>query len=142
MRQWINLMEEVDANSIHDLIAQTKQYFSSQPWWNSRKRADSWKSRHILNMLYYIKTNYDHGKIDADAARRLVAKLYAEKKEVIVGRSIGYKNGRDLRWIDVPGIVDPIEASKKAATSPTAKYLELLGYKEYGITPMISYIDP
>lgn len=142
MRQWINLMEHSSTDAGHEMIDAFEKECSSQPWWTSRKRADTARRSYILTLLGEVKSAYDHGKIDANAVRRILDRAVAEKKAIIVGRSIGYKYGRDLRWVDVPGIVDPIEASKKADTLPTVQYLKLLGYREYGITPMIDYIDP
>jgi hypothetical protein len=117
------------------------QELSAADWWSSRKQRDynrrDWSKYYISS----LKENLSLGYLSAEFIREQIVLLKdpdLKWESVLIGQSVSYKKPRDgkLRWVDVRGVVDPVEASKMVRESSIGRQLQAEGYREYGISAM------
>jgi hypothetical protein len=138
-------IEKQDAKEVERLVAEAEADFASRPWWSSTGGANqarndaSWRSV-TQQVLGTIRS--EASSLTPAAAARMIARLGDPVYEkVIVGQSVGFKKPRgfDIRWVEAPGVVDPLEASRLAVNSKVGIRILSEGYLEYGVSPMISW---
>jgi hypothetical protein len=121
------------------------QELRAADWWSSRKKRD-FDRRHWSE--YYVsslKESLSLGYLSAEFIREQIVLLKdpeLEWENVLIGQSVSYKKPRDgkLRWVDVRGVGDPVEASKMVRESSIGRQLQVEGYHEYGISAMTARV--
>lgn len=125
------------------LIDAAEAELSARPWWTSRRSVDFDRRSYANTMLGELRMRVRYNQLDAPKIGRLLdgLKKFVSRDDdefVITGYGVGFKKPRDgnLVWVDFPGVMDPLVASRMAAASDRGKALVKAGYREYGISPM------
>ncbi len=112
---------------------------AAQPWAKSRKRCDIHRRAAAYAMVHALHDILVYGNLTLSMIDRQRRRIFAADPEPIQsGLSVGYKRGKKLKWIDVPGEFDPVTASQ-AARKRAAETLLQQGYREYGISPVFTH---
>jgi hypothetical protein len=125
------------------LIAASRADFEGRDWWDSDRKEDVGNRRHVEMLWREFLQNCDSFNDGIASVERLLAKLtvVGEKDRFVVGYSVGFKRPGpgEIRWADIKGAEDPMEASRNSQTRDDVKRWLREDYHEYGISPMIEW---
>lgn len=124
------------------LLGDFRTFLEDQAWWHSKRRRDRERRSSVEVLMRSLAAYVEIDQLSSDAVSRILDRQKDDLKEKppeVLGYSVGYKKPRSrrIRWIDIPGANDPLEASKSSRKTLSGLELMQTGYEEYGISPIL-----
>lgn len=136
-------MQDSIDETVHQMVNDARKSFETRGWWDSPRRTDRARRRHVESVLSEILLHHGEFIRGLESVRRILARLQAgtETGRHVMGFAVSFKKpgSGKLRWADVHGASNPLEASSIAAAREDVQALLEAGYREYGISALVEW---